>query len=171
MYNNHGAQRYRETDISSISKEKIIVMLYEKMQSDLMCAQKAIKEGNRIEMTKKINHSQRIVSELRGALDHTIGGEVAQNLESLYDYLFHQHLEVLVNQDESHVVNCLRVLEPLLQAWKQIPSGTGDNTAREQAESQLTTETGSENATQKMKPQDPAPEVPEGTTSLLSVSA
>ena len=35
MYSNIGLRRYRETDISTMSREKIVVLLYEKMVSDL----------------------------------------------------------------------------------------------------------------------------------------
>ena len=35
MYSNLGAQRYREADINSMTKEKMIVLLYEKIISDL----------------------------------------------------------------------------------------------------------------------------------------
>ena len=167
MYNNHGVQRYRETDINSMSKEKMIVLLYEKMQSDLLLAQRALRNEDRVEMTKKINHSQRIVSELRGALDHSIGGEVSQNLDNLYDFMFHQHLEVLVDLNEVHIVNCLRVIEPLVEAWRQIPPGTAENAARENAN----TATGPNPALEKVISSDPAPEQSGERTSILSVSA
>jgi len=167
MYNQYGAQRYRETDINSISKEKMIVLLYERMQSDLMGAQKSIEENNRIEMTKKINHSQRIVSELRGALNHEIGGEVSQNLESLYDFMFHEHLEVLVDLKVKHIENFLKVIAPLLDAWRQIPSGSGDKVAQEMANGTSGLEPAKENVNQD----DSVPEPVPGKTTLLSVSA
>jgi len=167
MYNNHGVQRYRETDINSMSKEKMIVLLYEKMQSDLVCAQKALRSDDRVEMTKKINHSQRIVSELRSALDHSVGGEVAQNLDNLYDFMFHQHLEVLVDLNEVHIVNCLRVIEPLVQAWRQIPNGTAEKALKEKASPPA----GPNPAIKEQVPtESPADQVGE-RTSILSVSA
>ncbi len=162
MYNNHGVQRYRETDIKSMSKEKIIVLLYEKMQADLLCAKKAIQAGNRVEMTKNVNHSQRIVSELRGALDHSIGGEVSQNLESLYDFMFHEHLNVLVDQEEVHLTNCLKVLAPLLEAWRQIPPGTGEQSLKP---------SGPEPATETLRPGEPQQSSVGEKSNLLSVSA
>lgn len=182
MYNNQGVQRYKEANINSISREKMIVMLYEKMQSDLLGAEKALTEGNRIEMTRLVNHSQRIVSELRGALDHSIGGEVSRNLESLYDFLFHEHLQVLVDQDMAHIQNCLRVIQPLLDAWRQIPAGTGDQAAQDQAtrpsgaEEPATgeatgQETGPIHATNETENPEPRPDNPVGRESLLSVSA
>ena len=81
-------------------------------------------------MADRITHSQMIITELRSALDHAIGGEISRNLEALYDYLFVEHLAVLVDQDPRHVDNCLVVLTPLLGAWREIPPGTADEAAR-----------------------------------------
>ena len=125
-----GVQRYIEADINSISREKLLVLLYEKMANDLLEARLAIAGGDRIRMADRITHSQQIITELHNALDHAIGGEISRNLESLYDFLFVEHLAILVDQDPRHIDNCLTVLSPLLAAWRQIPPGTADNAAR-----------------------------------------
>ena len=125
-----GVQRYLEADIQSISQEKLLVLLYEKMGMDLLEARRAIADGDRIRMADRITHSQQIVAELRSALDHAIGGEISRNLEALYDFLFVEHLAILVDQDPRHVDNCLAVLTPLLAAWREIPSGTAEEAAR-----------------------------------------
>lgn len=127
MYGNQGLQRYKETDLGSMSPEKIIVMLYEKVVSDLRLAGRAIAAGDRIEMADKVNHSLRIVTELRTALNHEQGGEIATNLDALYDYLFHEHLQLLVDQDFAHVENCIKIIEPLLDAWQQVSAGPGNS--------------------------------------------
>ncbi|RLA40186.1 MAG: flagellar export chaperone FliS [Gammaproteobacteria bacterium] len=133
MYTNSGVQAYRETDINSMTREKMIVLLYEKIVSDLNEVQAAIERDDRITMTMRTNHSQRIISELRNALDHAIGGDISRNLEALYDYMFHQHLEMLVDQDPLHAKNCIRVITPLLDAWRKVPVGTGEQAARDHA--------------------------------------
>lgn len=125
-----GVQRYIEADIKSISREKLLVLLYEKMANDLLEARLAIARGDRIRMADRITHSQQIITELHNALDHAIGGEISRNLEALYDYLFVEHLTVLVDQDPRHIDNCLTVLTPLLAAWRKIPPGTADKAAR-----------------------------------------
>lgn len=127
MSGSREVQRYLETDIQSISAEKLLVLLYEKMADDLLEARRAIASENRIRMADRITHSQQIIAELRDALDHAVGGEISINLESLYDYLFLEHLEVLVDQDPRHIDNCLAVITPLLSAWRQIPAGTAEN--------------------------------------------
>lgn len=148
MYTNSGVQTYRETDINSMSREKMIVLLYEKIVSDLNEARVAIERGDRVKMTERVNHSQRIISELRNALDHSIGGQISRNLESLYDFLFHQHLELLVDQDPAHIDNSLRVIAPLLDAWRSVPVGTGEQAARDQARGTLPPPPGPEPATE-----------------------
>jgi flagellar protein FliS len=128
-----GVQSYVEADIQSISREKLLVLLYEKMGTDLLKARQALAAGDRIVMADRINHSQQIIVELRHALDHNIGGAISRNLESLYDYLFVEQLAVLIDQDPRHVDNCLMVLKPLITAWREIPPGTTEAAAKQRA--------------------------------------
>lgn len=142
MYNRSGIDAYRTTDAQTMTREKLIVLLYEKIVSNLHEAQQAADTGDRLAMTQALNHSQRIISELRNALDHSIGGDISRNLESLYDYMFHEHLQMLVNSDPTHAENCLRVIQPLLKAWRTIPVGTGEQAARDHARGCLVTADG-----------------------------
>ena len=125
-----GVQKYLEADIQSISREKLLVLLYEKMVSDLLEARRALLAGDRIRMADRITHSQQIIAELRSALDHSLGGEVSLNLEAIYDFLFLEHLSILVDREPTNIDNCLAVLKPLLTAWRQIPEGTADEAGR-----------------------------------------
>jgi flagellar secretion chaperone FliS len=130
MYGNQGIRAYRETDISSMGEEKMIVLLYEKMIEHLQAAEDAARDKKRPEMTRRLNLAQRIVVELRNALDHTVGGDIARNLNSLYDFIFQEILSMILDQDSRHAAGCQRVLEPLLAAWRQIPPGTADRMRR-----------------------------------------
>jgi flagellar secretion chaperone FliS len=134
MYGNHGIRAYRETDIASISKEKMIVLLYEKMLEHFEAAGVAAEARNRREMTTRLNSAQRIVVELRNALDHQVGGDIARNLCALYDFVFLEILSMLVDQDPLHATNSRRILEPLLASWRQIPPGTADRLRHEQSQ-------------------------------------
>jgi flagellar protein FliS len=119
---------YRETDLQTMSKEKLIVLLYRKMLEHLDAAAAAAR-GNRLEMARRLSLAQRIVSELRASLDHAIGGDVAANLDRIYDFVFDRILKMQVDRDPTHADECRRVLEPLLEAWAQIPSGSAERDA------------------------------------------
>lgn len=133
MYNNIGLQRYQEANIHSLTKEKMIVLLYEKIESDLEEVREAIAAGDTVRINQRVNHSQRIVCELNSALDHEVGGEISANLESLYDYMFHEHLEIIIDKDPCHIDNCLKVLRPLLDSWRRIPAGTSRQAEQDRA--------------------------------------
>lgn len=130
MYGSQGVLRYRETDLGTMSRERMVVLLYEKMVSDLEEAVAAIESGDRAQFTKRVTHSQRIVAELRQALDHKTGGEIAGNLDSIYEFLFREHLSLLLDREPRRAKACMDVLRPLLDAWRQIPNGTGENELR-----------------------------------------
>jgi flagellar protein FliS len=121
-----GVQTYRATDLGSMPRGRTIVLLYERIVSDLNAAIGAIARGDRVAMSTAANHSQRIVSELHLALDHESGGDIARDLGRLYDYLRHEHLALLGNMDPTHARNCLRVVAPLLAAWRQVPVAAAD---------------------------------------------
>jgi flagellar protein FliS len=113
-----------------MSQEKMITLLYEKMLACFEQAETALQRDDRITMVQRVNLAQRIVTELRNALNHEVGGEISRNLEAIYDFVFHENLEVLVDRDPAHLQNCVRVLTPLLEAWRQIPPGTAERAQR-----------------------------------------
>lgn len=122
-------QAYRETDLQTMSKEKLIVLLYRKMIEHLEVAIR-VARSDRPEMARRLGLTQRIVVELRASLDHAVGGEVAENLDRLYEFLFDRILKMQVERDPAHAQDCLRVLRPLHEAWSQIPPGAADAARR-----------------------------------------
>ena len=122
MHDQDGIRRYREADIGSVGKEKLIALLYEKMVGCYRQAERAIAAGDRVTMTDRVSRVQRIITELSGALDVTVGGDIARDLAALYDYVFLENLQVLADSDPLHLQNCQRVLCPLLEAWRQVPT-------------------------------------------------
>jgi flagellar protein FliS len=126
MYDRTRVRNYQSTDIASMSREKLIVLLYEKAIRCLEQAETALASGNRTATVERLSRAQRIVTELRNALDHDIGGEVAGNLAAIYDYVVREILAVLVDRDPRHLGDCVRVLTPLLEAWRQVPCGTAE---------------------------------------------
>ena len=169
MYSQLGVQRYKEADINSMSKEKMITLLFEKIESDLESAKSALAADNLVEMTNRVNHSSRIICELRGALDHDIGGDISRNLESLYDYMFHEHLDVIIDRDPVHLDQCLGVLRPLLDSWRKIPVGTGDQAIRDNSRGLIQVEkAGPEPASDDQEEPDGEKALPERTPGTVA---
>jgi flagellar protein FliS len=131
MYEAMGIRRYQETAVQSVGPEKLVVLVYEALLRDLRQGYEAARDGEIVRMLGALKSAQGILVELRTSLDHEIGGEIARNLESLYDFMFHENLAAMVDHDPDHFRNNLRILAPLLHAWSQIPPGTAERAARE----------------------------------------
>lgn len=175
MYDSRSVRRYQETDVVSMSREKMIAALYEKMITCYRQAEEALEGGDRLTMNARVSRAQRIVTELRHALDHNIGGDITRNLESIYDYIFHENLHVLLDGDAGHLRNCRRVLTPLHAAWSQIPPGSAERAEAQSAEG--TAHPGADDAgagspavpSEETRPSVAAPGI--GRSGLLSISA
>ncbi len=172
MYNSRGLQQYRETDMSSMPREKILVLLYERLIADLQNSITDIERSDKLAMTKNLNHATRIISELRVSLDHDIGGEIATNLDSLYQYTFSQCLEQLLDKDPGHARNSISVLMPLLEAWRKIPIGTGDKAEQERTRGMNPAQVGTkETAAPELSQPETKSFDPNTTVGSLSLSA
>ncbi len=129
MQESVGIRRYRETEAGAIGPERLIVMAYEEMVRRTERAALALAEGRPVDALGDVNRVQAVLGELRACLDHEIGGDISRNLEAVYDFMFHENLKVMVDRDPAHLRHNLRVLSPLLEAWRQIPPGTAARAA------------------------------------------
>lgn len=63
--------------------------------------------------------AQEIVLELRFTLNHDAGGELAKNLDRLYEYTYGRLLYASVHRDAAAAEDALRVLVDLRDGWEQ----------------------------------------------------
>ena len=61
--------------------------------------------------------AQEIVAMLRGALDHTAGGELAERLDALYGFLLAQLMRANIEKDARRLERLPAVIEPLRSAF------------------------------------------------------
>jgi flagellar protein FliS len=112
-------QKYKTTAVTSASKEKILLMLYEGAIKFIKRAIKACEEKNIAERGMNIGRACDIVMELNNTLDHNVGGEISKNLESLYIFISDQLTKANITGDPKHLHDALKILETLNQAWTQ----------------------------------------------------
>ncbi len=125
-----GIRHYQQGSVQSAGPAKIVAMLHEGAMKYLLRAKTAIKEQNLAERNRQINNAQAIISELRRTVDPSNGADLAERLDSLYDYVFRENLACQIDGRPGHIDNSMRVLQPLFEAWQRVPNGpTGPNPA------------------------------------------
>ncbi len=114
-YLNH----YQQNQVVTASPEQILIMLYDGAIRFVRQAQGALSAGDRQAKATAIQKAVNIITEFRNTLDHEVGGEIAANLDALYDYM----LRELIRANVGNEARPLEVVEGLLmelrEAWVQ----------------------------------------------------
>ncbi|KQV54255.1 MULTISPECIES: flagellar export chaperone FliS [unclassified Duganella] len=110
-----------ETGVSSASPHKLIVMLYDGALAAIMTAATQMNAGNVQEKGKAISKAIRIIDDgLRASLDKEAGGEIARNLDALYDYMSRRLLEANIQNSPELLEEVRSLLADLRDTWNQI---------------------------------------------------
>lgn len=115
---------HRETDVhtdpQSAPPHKLIDMLLDGACSRLRRARDCIRLDDRDGRSKAIGATVAILEGLQGSLDHDRGGELASNLDALYDYMQRRLLRADADNDTAAVNEVLGLVTTLQEAWSAI---------------------------------------------------
>jgi flagellar protein FliS len=110
-----------ETGIASASPHKLIVMLYDGALVALLSAKTNIAAGNIAAKGSAISKAISIIDNgLRASLDKNAGGEIATNLDALYDYMSRRLLHANLKNDVTIIDEVHGLLADLRGAWVAI---------------------------------------------------
>ncbi len=115
----YGLGQYKKTSVETASKEQILLMLYQAAIKNCKKAIEAIESRNIAKKGEYIGKLQDIVVELSNSLDFEVGGEVAKELNSLYDYLMYASTQANIKIDKQPLEGCLKVLNTLYDGWTE----------------------------------------------------
>lgn len=118
-----------ETGVTAANPHQLIVMLFDGALAALGTAQQCMKERNIPGKGQAISKAITIVdSGLRASLNKDVGGEIAQNLDALYEYISSRMLLANLNNDPALLDEATRLLRDLKGAWEAIaPEKTGQS--------------------------------------------
>jgi flagellar protein FliS len=110
-----------ETGVLAASPHKLIVMLYDGALVALANGLINMKAGRIAEKGKSISHAITIIDGgLRASLDKNVGGDIAEGLDSLYEYMSSRLLMANLKNDPGIIEEVQRLLTDLRDAWNAI---------------------------------------------------
>lgn len=110
---------YQNTQITTASPEKILVMLYDGAIKFNLLAQERMKQRDLAGKGMYLGKTMAIVAELMATLNHEVGGQVAADLERLYLYLMDELTKANLNNDIAPLENAHKILVMLRDTWKE----------------------------------------------------
>ncbi|MDD3593790.1 MAG: flagellar export chaperone FliS [Candidatus Gastranaerophilales bacterium] len=112
-------KQYKQNSVLTASPETVLIMLYDGAINFLNRAKVSMDNREIEETHNNIVKAQRIITEFMNTLDMKNGGEVAENLFRLYDYLSHRLIQANVKKDSSMLDEVIAHLRELKQTWEQ----------------------------------------------------
>jgi flagellar protein FliS len=110
-----------ETGVLAASPHKLIVMLFDGAVVALRTAALQMASGNVPEKGKAISKAIEIIDNgLRASLNKEAGGQIAENLDSLYEYMSARLLTANIKNDSVILDEVQGLLVELRDAWNAI---------------------------------------------------
>lgn len=128
MYNQVGAQ----SEVMSASPHRVIQMLMQGALDKIAMSTGFMQREDYVNAGKNISLAMSIIDGLRMSLDFEVGGTIAENLDSLYDYMNRTLLDANVNRDADKLMEVGKLLAEIKMGWDAIPDEAKD--AHQQAD-------------------------------------
>ncbi len=126
--NNFGANQYKKAQITTASRGQVLLLLYEAAIKYVKKATAAIQKKDIAAKGAAIIKAHDIINELMNSLDHNIGGNIARDLERLYNFMTEQLIQANLENSADKLTAVQKLLETLHEGWKgaveQVNKGT-----------------------------------------------
>jgi flagellar protein FliS len=110
-----------EASVDFADPHKLVTLLFEALQRTIGSAKLAMQAGDVPAKCTHIGNAIRILEEgLKAPLDLEKGGEIAANLNALYEYCVTRLLMANVRNEIAALDEVSKLIEPVVSGWKQI---------------------------------------------------
>lgn len=108
-------------DVASADPHKLTLMLMQGALDKMAYAKGCIERKDFAGRSEHLSRTTAILLNLRDTLDLNVGGEVADNLFALYDFMVQRLTDANIQNSEEIVDEVIKLLSPIRDAWLQIP--------------------------------------------------
>lgn len=116
----NAAETYKTQAIMTAPPAKLVAMCYDRAIGSLMDAITAIEKNDIQRRCDNATRAANIIAHLWSTLDMEKGGEIAQNLSSIYGFAMQRLLEINMRNDAKVAQEVIDLLKPLAQSWNAL---------------------------------------------------
>ena len=111
-------------DNQFVDTADLMVRCYDALIRDFNDGKEAYYGGEKEVLLDKVRHAQDIITELLIGLDYERGGEIAQNLGRIYNYLLRELIGIQDSKAVGTLEHLARIVGDLREAWVQVSQQT-----------------------------------------------
>ena len=119
-----GATQYQKVNVTSevldADPHRLIQLLMEAALTRMAQAKGAISRNDMEEKARLLGRVNEIIQTMQSSLDHTQGGEIAQNLDKLYDYMLRRLIAATRHNNVEMIDEVMGLLLEVKSGWDGI---------------------------------------------------
>ncbi|SQB35758.1 flagellar export chaperone FliS [Clostridium cochlearium] len=119
MYANNAYNAYKTNSVNYASKEQLLLMVVDGAVKFSKIAKQGIEENDIKKAHENIIKTQNIFYELMATLDVEKGGEWAENLMKIYDFIIQRLLEANIKKDVKIMDEIIPIIEDIRDTWHE----------------------------------------------------
>jgi flagellar protein FliS len=117
-------QQVNKSTAQQASPYQLVALLFQKLLDNIATAKGAISQKNYAKKGAEISNAISIIGVLQASLDFKQGGEISNNLASIYVYCSEQLLAASLSNDIDKLNEIAQILIPIKSGWDNIPLET-----------------------------------------------
>lgn len=111
---------YKNNQILTASPKRLIELLYEGAIKNIKLAELALDTGDFESVNRYSTKAQSIILELKNALNPTAGGEITEQLNQIYDFMFERLVSANIEKQPEKFELVRKMLEELKTTWNEL---------------------------------------------------
>jgi flagellar secretion chaperone FliS len=123
MYQKRASQSYQSVQVTTIDRGKLLLMMYDGAVKFLTHARDGLEAKDIQKFARFLSKSQAIIAELMNTLDFEKGGEIAKDLDRLYDFMLFYLTEANIQKDATKINRVIELIEIIAGAYREIIDG------------------------------------------------
>ena len=115
---------YKQADLSELdeaSPHRLIELTFQDLKRNLLTVRRQITEGKRVGGVEA-SKSVAALEILKSSLNFEEGGEIAANLQQIYNYSLDQLGKILKDDQVHELDSVISIISSLVDAWSSIPN-------------------------------------------------
>lgn len=120
MYTKNAHAQYKNIQVTTVDRGRLLLMMYEGAIKFLKQSKSGIEEGDIVKFCRFLSKAQAIIAELMNTLDFEKGGDIARDLDRLYDFMLFYLTEANLYRDPKRIAKVISLIETIYSAYKEI---------------------------------------------------
>ena len=120
MYGKLAHKNYTTVQISTVDRGRLLLMMYDGALKFLNHARDGLIGRDIPKFARFLSKSQAIIAELMHTLDFEKGGQIAKDLDRLYDFMLYYLTEANLQKDPEKVQRVINLMEIIAGAYREI---------------------------------------------------